>query len=90
MAGITSTLDADFSDFVTETMKANAAMKEMQREAVATASSVGGTAGSMDDFAGAAVSAADGGVNKMSTSLRTADKTLAAFGVNIGPQIARA
>jgi hypothetical protein len=83
---IASTLEADFSDFVTETMKANAAMKEMQREAVSTASAVGGTASSLDTVGGAA-DKSTGGVNKLSTSLRTADKTLAAFGVNMGPQI---
>jgi hypothetical protein len=83
---IASTLEADFSDFVTETMKANAAMKEMQREAMSTASAVGGTATSLDTVGGAA-DKSTGGVNKLSTSLRTADKTLAAFGVNMGPQI---
>jgi hypothetical protein len=84
---IASTLEADFSDFVTETMKANAAMKEMQREALSTAGAVTGTASSLDTVGGAA-DKSTGGVNKLSTSLRTADKTLAAFGVNMGPQIA--
>jgi hypothetical protein len=86
MAAIASTLQADFSDFVTETQKANAAMKAMQAEAHGVSSAVAGTASDLDKVGGAA-SSSTGGVNSLSTSLRTADKTLGAFGVQIGPTI---
>ena len=87
MAAIASTLQADFSEFVAETMKANAAMKAMQAEAHGVSTAVAGTASDLDQVGGAAT-ASTAGVNKLSTSLRTADKTLGAFGVQMGPQIA--
>jgi len=86
MAAIASTLQADFSDFVAETMKANAAMKAMQAEAHGVSSAVAGTASDLDEVAGAATTST-AGVNKLSTSLRTADKTIGAFGVSMGPTI---
>jgi hypothetical protein len=86
MAAIASTLEADFTDYVAETQKANAAMNDMQREADGVSSAVGGAAASMNKLGGAA-SSSYAGINTMSSSLRTADKTLSAFGMNIGPQI---
>jgi hypothetical protein len=86
MAGVTSTLEADFSDYIAEIAKANAAMREMIRQAEATGTAFQDTAASMDAV-GAKSNQSAGGVNSMSTALRTADKTLGAFGVQMGSKI---
>jgi hypothetical protein len=87
MPPIVSTLEADFSDFVAETQKATVAISDMQQEADATSASMSRGAVVVGDFGNAAAKTGSG-FTTMATGLRTADKTLGAFGVSIGKEIA--
>jgi hypothetical protein len=80
MAAIASTLQADFSDFIAEAQKANAAMGEMQREATETSSAVAGTAASLDQVGPAAASGTSSTL-KLAKGFSTAETALTAFGV---------
>jgi hypothetical protein len=80
------TLFADFSDYIDETKKADAALASFQRTNEKTDASVNQTAAAMTKGADAASSTASG-FSKMSDGLRVADKSLSAFGVNVGQEI---
>src|SRR5262245_5698484 len=83
---ISSRLEADFSDFVAEAQKANAAMNAMQGEAEQTSASFNRSSVVVGKF-GKAAGESGGGFRTMTDGLRTADKMLAQFGVNIGSEI---
>jgi len=83
---IASTLQADFSEFVAETRKANAAMQDMQGAAASTSGAMGGVATSMDK-AGAAAAAGEGSTLKLVKGFGAAEGALAAFGVQGVSQI---
>jgi hypothetical protein len=80
MGRIASTLEADFSDFVAETQKVNAAMNTMQSEADQTTASFNRGAVAADKYGPAAAKSA-GGVTTFSKSLGTAESALTALGV---------
>lgn len=83
---IASTLEADFSEFVSETQKANVALSTMQREADKTATAVGGTASAMNSIGGT-TNTATGGVLKLAKGFGTAENALTALGVAGASQV---
>ncbi len=83
---IASTLQADFSQYVAETEKANAAMRSMQGEADKTSGSLGGVAGSMDKMESPAAGAT-GSTLKLAKGFGVAETALTAFGVQGVSQI---
>lgn len=90
MPPLSGTLGADFSPFVTECAKADAALAEMQAEASKTQTSLDAmTTTTEAGFSklSASSTTTTQGLNTFTTGLRTADKALSSMGVNIGPQI---
>lgn len=83
---LSSRLEADFSDFVTETKKANAALTDMQAEAAQTATAFQRSSVVVGQF-GTAADKSSSGFTTLTGGMRTADKMLGQFGVNIGSEI---
>src|SRR6187399_3211808 len=81
-------LFADFSDYIEETKKADAALGAFEKTNQKTDDAVNQTAAAMTKSA-SAESSTTSGFTQMSEGMKVADKSLSALGVNVGQEINR-
>jgi hypothetical protein len=97
MSPLAGTIDADFNEFVAECQKADAGLAGIQSEAAKTEVAITEMAAATTDTAtvtgdaiaglGTKATGTTSGFTMMAGSLKTADKTLGAFGISINKEI---